>query len=532
MQPILSRLRNTFAIELRNLAWFRILLGLLVAWDLWGRYQLRFLVFGQPIGTPGPDVLREGLLPSSLSTQAWSPWNWSVFWLDRALAGAREALGSTDGDTVPDVWRNWETFLAGPEFAGVLILAGVVLALLYAAGLFTRLTNILLWIIVVSIQVRMPLLTTGADTLSRVFLFWTMWLPMGAAVSLDARFFSRQGFWRKRIHQTQTQLAEDQQQCPADKFSISSFATAALLIQFIAMYFFSGVAKCNEHWFSGAAIGEALSWDFYVRPQAAVIRDQAAVLTPLTYLVLATELALPFLVFFPGLFRWTRRPAAWLMIGMHLGIAALMTIGTFSAIAITGWVLFFGSAFPTTGNSWMWYDNRDTALQPRRILTDSPRPSATARDLMVGGLLVLVLWWNASPFLPTSSRWSFPAFLRPVIYQTGLHQDFPMFAQPTTDNWAWTHQATGDSGETIDVRATLPPPLHLPPRPQMLWAGHDQFLWRQLHVNLIFNQSSHPELVTTVRQRLAALERAYHEPPLDDSRLWQINTRTGQQVAW
>lgn len=505
MQPFLSRIRNAFAIQLGHLAVFRILLGLIVAWDLWGRFQLRTLIFGDSAAKL--QVLQEGLLPSQLSAEAWTPWNWSLLWLDRATDGVIEVINQ-DASAEPVANSNlvisdWQAFFASTDFASGLLIAGIVLALLYSAGLFTKVCNFLLWIIVVSVQVRMPLFTTGADTLAKLFLFWSLWLPVSAVWSADAHFFSRHGFWRKRIHQTLGQLKANQPDLKDSQLSLSTFATAAIMLQFIAMYFFTGLAKCNPQWFSGGAISEALQWSFYVRPQGDWLSQQHWLLTPLTWLVLAVELLAPVLVFVPGIFRWTRRPTAWTLIGMHLGIAATMTIGTFSAIAICGWLLFFGSLKNEKGWRWLWYDNRDQGLRPVRILVDSPRAMATARDYCIAILGVLVLWWNFSVSKLNWTENSFPDWLKPAMYQLALNQDFPMFAEPIGDDWRWSHALPDGQ----NLRDDLPSPVSISDRPPTGFGRHEEFLWRQLHVNLLYCENQ--TFKQNVAQRLVQWERGY-----------------------
>lgn len=510
---------------------FRIVLGLLVAWDLWGRFELRSLVWGTGVATDA-DIVQEGLLTPAVSGMPWSPWNWSLLWIGQLLESLRSTLALPAESSLDQQLLQWQEYANGPEFANAILIAGIVLALLYAAGLFTRVSNILLWIVVVSVQVRMPLLTTGADTLTRLFLFWSMWLPMGTVLGLDARFFSRQGFWRKRVHQTRGQLLENGQTCQPTDLSISNFATAALMIQLVLMYFFSGLAKCNEHWFSGQALEQALSWEFYVRPQADWIAGQSWLLRPITWIVLGVELALPLLVFAPGLFRWTRRPAAIFLIVMHLGIASLMTIGTFSAVAIAGWILFFGDVGRREGWSRFWRDSRDTAMRPGRVLVDSPRATATARDLLIGMALTMVVAWNFHNTRLPGVGQQFPASLEPAIYQLGLFQDFPMFAEPMTQNWKWVHQSRNSEDQIVNVYQKLVPPLGLPPRPPATWGSHAEFLWRQLHVNLVENQHRRPEFVERVRERLKRLEKNVAGLADQPSQRWLINGTTGEKSAW
>ena len=116
------------------------------------------------------------------------------------------------------------------------------------------------------------------------------------------------------------------------------------------------------------------------------------------------------------------------------------------------------------------------------------------------------------------------------MHQLGLFQDFPMFAEPPKENWSWKLSAKPDSAD--DAHSALPSPLGLPNRPGMGPDPHGEFLWRQLHVNLLFQFQQEPEFVGKIRQRLSQLERASGSQPEAPSQLWLINGKTGEATAW
>lgn len=64
-----------------------------------------------------------------------------------------------------------------PFFAGLLLVLTALLAGLNLAGRSRRWSRVLLWALVMSVQVRNPVLVDGADHLLRLLLFWDIFLP-------------------------------------------------------------------------------------------------------------------------------------------------------------------------------------------------------------------------------------------------------------------------------------------------------------------------------------------------------------------
>jgi hypothetical protein len=119
---LLSRLSHPFAIDLEMLAVFRWLLAAIVIWGLVGRVQIRDYVFSippaaavetapWPVKAPAdalalapsrdstaaePTTVRTVLLTSDESRSVWTPWHWSVLWLDQVIARIRTTLMSVE----------------------------------------------------------------------------------------------------------------------------------------------------------------------------------------------------------------------------------------------------------------------------------------------------------------------------------------------------------------------------------------------------------------------------------------------------
>jgi hypothetical protein len=180
---------EVFGADLRSLAVFRVVLAGLVLADLLGR---------------GADLYAHytdrGVLPrGALLQEAMNRWQIS--------------LNLMSGELVVQV---------------LLFDAAALAALTLLIGYRTRLMTVILWVLVLSIQARNPLVLNTGDTLLRVLLFWAMFLPLGAYWSADRAL--------------KVKAAP-----PRFSTRFLSVATAGLLLQIAFVYWFSAIQK------SGAA---------------------------------------------------------------------------------------------------------------------------------------------------------------------------------------------------------------------------------------------------------------------------------------
>lgn len=201
--------------------------------------------------------------------------------------------------------------------AALFAIAGL-LAVSLAVGYQTRLATVGSWALLVSVNYRVPTVTTGGDVLLSMLLFWGMFLPLGARWSLDAR---RAG-----------------ERPPTGR--LTSVATLAILLQVLWMYFSSGLWKLNELWLDGRALGLALSDDMLARPLGRYLLEFPHLLTALTYAVLVLELVGPFLLFSPWRTNLVRASALVALATMHVGIELTMSILIFSFVSLAALTLF------------------------------------------------------------------------------------------------------------------------------------------------------------------------------------------------
>ena len=262
----------------------RIAAGLLAFWSL--------LVFGLDLndyfgshGWADPTVIRQ----SQLARQ---PLAWSFWFL------------------VPDS-------LLRPAWIVCLAILG-----LFTAGLFSKVTGVLAWVIVVSTVRRLPIALFGFDqVLSTLLLYLAVTFSSGQAISLD-HFRQRWRQARAAARSTRTQgggrrVSPGQPGAPGPTIS-ANLALRLIQLHTAFIYGMAGLAKVQgPSWWNGMALwgtmtaGEFVSFDF------TALANWPLVLNFLTHASLALELLYPILI-------WIRvlRPLMVLgMVGLHLGIA-------------------------------------------------------------------------------------------------------------------------------------------------------------------------------------------------------------------
>ena len=317
-----ARLHDVFGCDLRSLAALRIGLGVCVLADVVTR--------AQDLGSMYTDA---GLLPSSSL---------------RALEGPLVQFSL-------HYWTSGSLVLQGLVFA-ITFLLGVALIV----GFHTRIVTALCWYLVASVQIRQPLAYMGGDSMLRLLLFWSLFLPMGARWSRDAAA-------------GRVRTLPDRMLGPA---------TAALLLQVCLMYWATGLRKDGPLWWSGRAIHYALQQDL-ATPIGEWLRQQVTILPTLTYATLWLELLGPCLAFIPVGTAWWRLLTIAIFWSFHVGLASAMNIGLFPLFSMVGWLAFLPTRF------WTWCRSvtRGGAWPPPTIGT---RVTSGAAAVLLVYVLMLV----------------------------------------------------------------------------------------------------------------------------------------------
>ena len=423
--------RRIFCIDPRSLAVFRIFIGAMLLVDLSIRATDLHAMYTD-----------EGMFSRSLICQHYtSAWNWSFHF----------GSGSF-------------------EYQAILFAFAGLFAIAMAIGFETRAVTILSWLLLVSLQNRVPPILNGSDNLLRMLLFWAMFLPLQRVWSID------------------TWIANRRKQTAPYVAPVTSIATAGILLQMAFMYFFSAIAKTNRDWLSGSAIAGTLSHDFYAKPLGGTMLQFPALLAVMTVGILALEWIAPLLLFSP----WhTARVRLGLLVGlaaMHVGIELFLAVGLFSHVALAGLTVFLPRAFwdsrfiarhsggqPTSNSNSIHSDKVDGGLGSR-----------IAQGICLAALLyVLAVNINSLPVQPLR-------FLRLEQWgvfwtATGLGQKWTMFDQiPSKDGWQVAHATLADGAEVDLLRAGAPVDWSRPGAPYRTYPNNR---WRKLFREIAYHDA-------------------------------------------
>ena len=212
----------------------------------------------------------------------------------------------------------WSGELAWQQ--GLVALQALVAAALLV-GWKTRWMALASWLLLVSLQARNPLILQGGDDVLRNMLFWSLFLPLGARFSLDAR------------HRT---LRGDAQPLPDD---VAHLGTAGFILQLLCVYFFTGLLKSDPVWRTEfTALHYALHLDHLTTRFGYWLVSFPALTKLLTAGTMLLEHAGPILLLVPRLDWRVRLVLVLSFMSLHVGIALCCAIGLFPLTCIVCWV--------------------------------------------------------------------------------------------------------------------------------------------------------------------------------------------------
>jgi hypothetical protein len=387
-----ERVRLLLGIDLRSLALFRIASGLLLLVDLAARAPLleaNYTDFGAHPRAAALLYQQAGGLPS-------------LHWL----------AGSV-------------------RVEAVLFAVAAAAALLLLVGWRTRIATVLSWFLLTSLHARNELVLDGGDHLLRHLLFWSMFLPLGARWSLDAR---RRG-------------------APPASAIVFSPASAALLLQVAAVFLVTGLAKTGPEWTDGTAIRYAIDRRWWTLPFGHWLLAHPWLPELLTPLVRWGEMLGPLALFSP---LWTvrlRLLAIPGLLGLLAGLGLGLRLNLFPFITGSGLLLFLP---PTL---WDALGRRIAALRRTSEAPRAPREgwrraaSALGHAAVLALLLLLVGWMNARTL---DAALGPPPALARIAAALRIEQGWLMYAPSPKHVDVWfEHRGRLANGAHVDLdRAT------------------------------------------------------------------------------
>ena len=354
-------------------------------------------------------------------------------------------------------------------FQKTIFIALALVAVLLGIGWFSRVATFVCWILVVSVHVRNPLVLYSADTLLRVLLFWSMFIPLGRTWSVDS-WLGR----RRRVG------SEDGIGSPDE---ICSVGTACLILQICIMYWTSGFAKLTETWFDGTAMEYVLRLDAYSRPFGQWILNYPMLVEGITRVTPVVELLVPLLLFLPF---WTERIRLGVVaffLCFHVGIDLSLDVGKFGVVCAIAWLPFVPSIF---WNHFGRLKRPESCLTNEQVRAEKQRSRRflfwVKRVVTDGVPLVLifyVVFWNCTGLNALQGKmWHrkiSPEVLR-LGWATMLAQNFQMFGDPPRRNMVYVFNGRMLDGTQMDMMRDQPATVQMPSGKKNMDPG-----WKKLH---------------------------------------------------
>lgn len=359
-----------------------------------------------------------------------------------------------------------------PEFQLFLFAINALVAILLIIGYRTRLMTFIAWVFLTSLNNRMIMVSTGGDTLLRLALFWSMFLPLDHAYQIKNK--------KSKVSRYPT--------------STCSTATAALLLQVIFVYFFTAIMK-GKSWYEGTAVYLALHIDLMATTPAYWLREYEELLRYITFGTLAFEGFGPLLLLQP--LPLLRIIGVFLFASMHSNFGIFLALGLFPFVSITCLIPFLPSVY------WDKFDTyidrfvipRLEALNARlRYYPDlllyrlgrstgvaSPHTPRPVIQLLVLFFLCIVVAFN----LGSQKGWKtpLPDSIRHIGLFLKLNQSWNMFVNPLRgDGWFVLPGKLVD-GTEVDVwtNSFKPVSYEKPARVNLLFKN---YRWRKYYMNI------------------------------------------------
>ena len=308
--------KRAIGIDTRALAAFRMLTGLLIVGDVISRARNFSFYYTD-----------DGVLSASLTQRLTSDGAFSVFYY------------TTD-----------PTVMAG--IFVVTALVGVVLTL----GYQTRVMTVVAFLLVISFDHQNPLVTSYADVLFRLLLFWAIFLPLGERWSIDALLAAtessedeteaRSGDESGEHVDERGERVDERDRASAEsgpRRMVVGLASAAILTQMITMYVVNGIHKARSDMWGTTDVA----------PLVLGINE-------MTFLLGDFMRQFPTLLGYGGVLWYYMMLTAWalvllrgkariafvaLFVGGHMSFAVTVRIGAFAYVALAGLLLFLPPSF-------------------------------------------------------------------------------------------------------------------------------------------------------------------------------------------
>jgi predicted DCC family thiol-disulfide oxidoreductase YuxK len=265
------------------------------------------------------------------------------------------------------VWSFLHAFSTKEEnaFAFLLIL---VVYVLFFLGYKTRVFHALSLVALVSLTGRNILLENAGNYAAIAVLAFTLFLPCGSRLSLDALRASmdaRDEKHDKELNDRPLVAEEAIQARRAPGWSPVSLAAFAVLAQIVIIYL-ATVVQQRGAWKDGTALYYALNSERWITRSGAAVRSLSpGLLTVWTRLLYVSEWAVPALVILPFGFRFTRNAAVVFSLIYGLTLGVLFTFGLYA------WTLMAAAALLIPRETWDAVEDSPQKARERTVIYDA-----------------------------------------------------------------------------------------------------------------------------------------------------------------
>ncbi len=244
-----------------------------------------------------------------------------------------------------------------PGQVKVLLALHLLVNLCLLVGFHTRVMHVLALTLLVSLNSRNIMLENGGWVVLTLLTTWTAFLPLGRRFSVDALLRSLRSKREVSLEELCAPLERDTQ-------PVVSFAVLALVLQWAVIYGFNFSQKTGVPWHDGTAVYYALHQHGMLTRLGAWLSGSLSLggIRMLTFGALAIEGAATVLLLFPTRTHVTRMLAWLLVCVLHLSIALVLHLGTFS----WAMVIMFFALIPR--EVWTRLRARLQARRPERVL--------------------------------------------------------------------------------------------------------------------------------------------------------------------
>lgn len=334
-----------------------------------------------------------------------------------------------------------------------LLLLTAVVGVALVLGVRTRLCTIAAWILTASIQARNPDINHGGDAQLRLMLLWAIFLPWGRRYSL---------------------APSEESGAP----QVRSAATVAYAIQIAMIYIASAFLKSGPHWREDySAVYYVLNIAGFARAPAHWIAQFPSLTTALTIATLVFEFIGPIALLLSGAHYRVRLATLAGFVGLHLGFALCMHLGTFPLVCVVAMLAFLPAAFfdrwvpgvlsglPRVHAASAAFVDRVKGWGeslPAWLFDRARRPIRGVRFAVSSFVVVCVVYGVAWNIWTVNGQFYLPTTPVPAVRAVGLVQHWGMFVNKNPASTWLVAVGRSSGGVELDPLTGQPPRWEMP----------------------------------------------------------------------